>query len=146
MPFGVSSGVSQANRQAFPHRILAFEAAANTEENMTISERTVGAVRVLDLDGQLKIGDASAQLLSDKVRSLLQQGEKRLLVNLQGVSYMDSAGLGELVQAFATTARQGGSLKLLNTTARLHDLLTITKLATVFELHDNESAAVASFT
>jgi anti-sigma B factor antagonist len=113
---------------------------------MTISERTVGAVRVLDLDGQLKLGDSSAQLLSDKVRSLLQQGEKRILVNLQGVSYMDSAGLGELVQAFATTSRQGGSLKLVNATARLKDLLVITKLATVFELHDNEAAAVGSFT
>ena len=112
---------------------------------MTISERSVGAVRVLDLDGPLKLGDKSAQLLADKVRSLLQQGQKSILVNLAQVGYMDSAGLGELVQAYATTSRQGGNLKLLNTTARLKDLLTITKLATVFELHDNESSAVASF-
>lgn len=111
---------------------------------MTISERAVGAVSVLDLSGQLKQGDG-AQLLSDKVRSLLQQGQKSILVNLKDVSYMDSAGLGELVQAFATTSRQGGRLKLVNTTSRLQDLLAITKLATVFELHDNESSAVASF-
>jgi len=112
---------------------------------MTISERVVGAVRILDLNGQLRIGDAGAQLLSDKVRSLLQQGEKNILVNLHGVSYMDSAGLGELVQAFATASRQGGRLKLVNATTRLHDLLTITKLATVFELYDNETSAVSSF-
>mgnify|MGYP001485717722 CR=1 FL=1 len=113
---------------------------------MNISERTVGAVQVLDLNGQLKLGTASAQLLADKVRSLLQQGQRSILVNLKDVTYMDSAGLGELVQAYATTSRQGGVLKLLHTTSRLHDLLTITKLATVFELHDDESAAVASFT
>ena len=113
---------------------------------MHISERTVGAVRVLDLSGQLTLGAAGSELLADKVRSVLQQGEKRLLVNLKDVSYMDSAGLGELVQAYATTTRQGGTLKLVNTTSKLRDLLTITKLATVFEMHDTEAAAIASFT
>lgn len=112
---------------------------------MTISERSVGTVTVLDLSGQLKQGDASAQRLSDKVRSLLQEGRKRIVVNLGGVSYMDSGGLGELVQSHATTSRQGGRLKLTNTTARLKDLLTITKLATVFELHESETEAVKSF-
>ncbi len=86
-----------------------------------------------------------AELLADKVRSLLQQGQKQLLINLAGVPYMDSTGLGAMVHAYATATRQGGSVKLLNSTKKLHDLLVITKLATVFESFDNEPAAVASF-
>jgi anti-sigma B factor antagonist len=112
---------------------------------MTINERTVGAVRVFDLGGQLTLGPGGSELLTDKVRSVLQQGEKRMLLNLRDVTYMDSAGLGALVQSFATVTRQGGRLKLVNTTARLQDLLTITKLATVFEMFDTEPAAIASF-
>ena len=90
---------------------------------------------------QINLSTAAA----DKVRSLLQQGEKRLVVDLGRVPYIDSSGLGELVRAHATAARQGGSLRLLNATRKLHDLLIITKLATVFELYDSEEAAVASF-
>ncbi len=112
---------------------------------MTITERTAGNIRILDVIGSITIGPAGTELLADKVRSLLQQGQRQLIVNLAGVAYMDSAGLGELVHAYATTTRQGGSLKLVNATVRLRDLLTITKLATVFDLYDSENAAIASF-
>jgi anti-sigma B factor antagonist len=111
---------------------------------MTVSERAVGGVTFLDVEGQLTLGDG-AERLRDKVRSLLQEGRRQFVVNLAGVPYMDSAGLGELVQAFATTRKQGGMLKLMNTTHRLHDLLVITKLVTVFDCYDNEAAALASF-
>ena len=111
---------------------------------MTISERSVGGVTILDIDGQLTIGAASGHL-RDKVRSVLQQGQKRLVLNLAGVHYVDSGGLGEMVQAYATTKTQGGALKLVNTTKRLHDLLVITKLSTVFDTFDTEAAAIASF-
>jgi anti-sigma B factor antagonist len=112
---------------------------------MTISERTESGVAILDIEGPITVGPESADLLSDKIRSLLQQGQKLLLVNLAAVPYMDSTGLGMLVHAFATATRQGGSLKLLNSTKKLHDLLVITKLATVFDSFDNEAAALASF-
>jgi anti-sigma B factor antagonist len=111
---------------------------------MTVSERTVGGITVLDLNGQLVLG-ASAEGLRDKVRSLLQQGQRQFIVNLAGVPYMDSSGLGELVQSYATVTRQGGALKLLHLTSRLRDLLVITKLATVFDCYDSEDAALASF-
>jgi anti-sigma B factor antagonist len=112
---------------------------------MAMAERTVGDVTVVDVTGSITIGAGGAEQLADKVRSLLQQGQKKILVNLAGVAYMDSAGLGELVQAYSTTMRNGGALKLLNATSKLKDLLTITKLATVFELFDSEAEAVASF-
>jgi anti-sigma B factor antagonist len=111
---------------------------------MTVSERTVGAVTVLDIKDTLTFGEG-ANRLRDKVRSLLQQGQKFLLLNLSGLSYVDSAGLGELVTAFTTVTRQGGVLKLVGVTKRLTDLLVITKLITVFESFDSEAAAIASF-
>jgi anti-sigma B factor antagonist len=111
---------------------------------MTVSERSVGGVTILDVSGNITLNDGAEQV-RDKVRSVLQQGQKHLLVNLAGVSYMDSAGLGELVQAYSTAAKQGGKLKLVNPTKRLHDLLVITKLATVFDSFDDEAKAVASF-
>jgi anti-sigma B factor antagonist len=112
---------------------------------MTISERSSGSVCILDMDGPITLGPDGAELLTDKVRSLLQQGQKQLLINLAGVPYMDSTGLGAIVHAYATATRQGGSVKLLNSTKKLHDLLVITKLATVFESFDDEPAALASF-
>ena len=112
---------------------------------MKIAERTLGAVTVIDVDGPITLGDGDTDRLGDKVRSLLQQGRKQLIANLTNVSYMDSAGLGELVQAYTTVSRQGGSLKLVGVTKRLNDLLVITKLATVFDSYDSEAAAVASF-
>jgi len=111
---------------------------------MTVSERAVGAITLLDLDGQLILG-ASAEGLRDKVRSLLQQGRLQVIVNLAAVPYMDSGGLGELVQAYATVTKQGGALKLLHLTSRLRDLLVITKLATVFDCYEAEDVALASF-
>jgi anti-sigma B factor antagonist len=120
-------------------------APAVKEDLVTVSERSSGSVIVLDVKGALTLTDG-ADVLRDKVRSLLQQGHKHVLVNLGNVPYMDSAGLGELVQSYATTTRQGGQLKLLNTTKRIHDLLVITKLSTVFDLFDDEAAAVSSFT
>ena len=80
------------------------------------------------------------------MQSLLQQGHKQVLVDLSGVAYVDSAGLGELVQAYATTKSRGGALKLMNVTKRLRDLLVVTKLLTVFETFDDEASALASFT
>jgi anti-sigma B factor antagonist len=111
---------------------------------MTVSERIVDGVSILDVSGSVTLSDGAEQL-RDKVRSLIQDGKKQVLVNLDKVSYMDSAGLGELVQAYSNVTKQGGKLKLVNPTKRLTDLLVITKLATVFDSFDNEADAVASF-
>ena len=111
---------------------------------MTVSERGVGNVTILDVSGNVTLNDGAEQM-RDKVRSVLQQGQKYLLMNLSKVSYMDSAGLGELVQAYSTVAKQGGRLKLVSPTKRLRDLLVITKLATVFDSFDDEPTAIASF-
>jgi anti-sigma B factor antagonist len=111
---------------------------------MTISERTASGVCILDVVGPITVGPGSEQL-ADKVRSLLQQGQKQVLINLAGVPYMDSTGLGAMVHAYATATRQGGAVKLLNSTKKLQDLLVITKLSTVFESFDSEAAALASF-
>ena len=111
---------------------------------MQIEERTVGEVVVLDLKGLITLGEGD-QLLKDKVNSLVNQGRKRIILNLAGVPYIDSAGLGEIVGSYTTVSRQGGSLKLLGLTKRITDLLSITKLLTVFETYDNEADAVRSF-
>lgn len=111
---------------------------------MSVSERTSGSVTILDCSGTITMGE-SAAALSEKIRGTLQQGKKHILVNLAGVSYIDSAGLGELVSAYTTTTRQGASLKLTNVTKRIQDLLVITKLSTVFDLYDDEAVALASF-
>src|SRR5438132_8768740 len=111
---------------------------------MQIEERVAGDVKVLDLKGKITLGEGD-ELLKDKINSLVNQGFKKILLNLEGVPYMDSAGLGEVVRTYTTVSRQGGSLKLLNVTKRISDLLSITKLLTVFETFDNESDAVRSF-
>ena len=111
---------------------------------MQIDERTVGDVLILDVKGRITLGEGD-ELLKDKVNSLLSQGSKKLVLNLAEVPYIDSAGLGEIVRTFTTVSRQGGSLKLLNLTKRITDLLSITKLLTVFETYDSESEAVQSF-
>ena len=112
---------------------------------MQISERTIGDVVIVDVSGKVTLGDGGDVMLRDKMRSLIQQGQKKVLLNLGDVSYVDSAGLGEIVQSYATVTKNGGKLKLLNVTKRIKDLLSITKLLTVFECHDNEAEALKSF-
>ena len=111
---------------------------------MQIEQRTVGDVVVLDLKGRITLGEGD-ELLRDKVNSLLNQGQKKIVLNLADVPYVDSAGLGEIVRTYTTVSRQGGSLKLLNLTKRITDLLSITKLLTVFETFESETDAVQSF-
>jgi anti-sigma B factor antagonist len=111
---------------------------------MDIAERTVSEVTVLDLKGKMTLGEGD-ELLKDKINSLLASGKKKLVLNLEGVPYIDSAGLGEIVRTYTTVSRQGGSLKLLNLTKRIEDLLSITKLLTVFETFDTEAEAIRSF-
>jgi anti-sigma B factor antagonist len=111
---------------------------------MHIEERAVGDVMVLDLKGRVTLGE-SDELLKDKVNSLINQGQKKLVLNLADVPYIDSAGLGEIVRTYTTVSRQGGSLKLLSLTKRITDLLSITKLLTVFETFESEQDAVKSF-
>jgi anti-sigma B factor antagonist len=111
---------------------------------MHIEERPAGDVIVLDLKGKMTLGEGD-ELLKDKINSLVQQGRRKVVLNLEGVPYIDSAGLGEIVRTYTTISRQGGSMKLLNLTKRITDLLSITKLLTVFETYDNEADAVRSF-
>jgi len=111
---------------------------------MTIEERTVGTVTILDLQGKLVLGDGDSQL-KDKVHSLVNQVRKQVILNLGDVPYIDSAGIGEIVRTHTTMSRGGGSLKLLNVTKRIHDLLVITKLVTIFETFDSEAEALRSF-
>src|SRR5947208_15148270 len=111
---------------------------------MQITERLVGDVMVLDLKGKITLGEGD-ELLKDKVNSVVSQGYRKIVLNLAAVPYLDSAGLGQVVRAYTTVSRQGGSLKLLNLTKRITDLLSITKLLTVFETFDSESDAVRSF-
>ena len=111
---------------------------------MNISERKIGDVVVVDVSGKITLGDGDT-ILRDKLRSLVQQGQLKLLLNLADVTYIDSAGLGAIVQCYTTVTNQGGALKLVNATKRIHDLLAITKLLTVFDTFDNEAEAVTSF-
>ena len=112
---------------------------------MHVTERSVGDVTIVDVSGKVTLGDGGDVVLKDKMASLVQQGTKKVLLNLADVSYVDSAGLGAIVQSYATLNKNGGSLKLLNTTKRIRDLLSITKLLTVFECHDNEVDGLKSF-
>ena len=112
---------------------------------MHISERTVDDVVIVDVSGKVTLGDGGDVVLKDKMQSLVQQGRKKVLLNLADVSYVDSAGLGEIVQSYATVMKNGGALKLLNVTKRIKDLLSITKLLTVFECFDSETEGISSF-
>jgi anti-sigma B factor antagonist len=111
---------------------------------MVIEERIIGDVTILDLKGKMTLGEGD-ELLKDKINSLIHQGQKKLLLNLEGVPYIDSAGLGEIVRTYTTVSRQGGHLKLVNLTKRITDLLSITKLLTVFETFETEPEALKSF-
>lgn len=112
---------------------------------MQIAERSAGNVMVLDLSGQITFTQGDQQF-KDKINSLVHEGHKNILVNLASVTHVDSAGLGELVAAYTTVKKAGGSMKLLNLTKRLHDLLTITKLVTIFDTYDSEQDALKQFT
>jgi anti-sigma B factor antagonist len=112
---------------------------------MQLTERIAGNVAIITIDGDITLNTGGDVILKDKVQSLIQQGYRNLLIDLSKVSYVDSAGLGQLVQAYATTRNKGGALKLVHVTKRLQDLLVVTKLLTVFDSFDNESAALASF-
>jgi len=111
---------------------------------MQIEERIVGEVTILDLKGKMTLGEGD-ELLKDKINSLMNQGRGKILMNLEGVPYIDSAGLGEIVRTYTTVSRQGGTMKLVNLTKRITDLLAITKLLTVFETYDSESEALKSY-
>jgi anti-sigma B factor antagonist len=109
-----------------------------------MTTRQVGDVTVVDAEGRITLGDG-ATTFRDTVRDLANAGNKKLLLNLAEVSYIDSSGIGEMVSGFTTIANQGGQVKLLNLTKRVKDLLQITKLYTVFEVFDDEATAVRSF-
>jgi anti-sigma B factor antagonist len=111
---------------------------------MKIKTRQVDGIAIMDCSGRITLGEGSVQL-RDAVRDLLAKGSKQILLNLGDVTYIDSSGIGELVSAFTTVRNQGGDLKLLNLTKKVHDLLQITKLYTVFDVKDDEASAVASF-
>lgn len=111
---------------------------------MEIEERTAGDVTILDLKGKITLGEGD-ELLKDKINALILAERHRVVLNLEAVPYMDSAGLGELVRTYTTVSRQGGQLKLLKLTKRIRDLLSITKLLAVFETFDSEQEAISSF-
>ncbi|MCY4660400.1 MAG: STAS domain-containing protein [Acidobacteria bacterium] len=111
---------------------------------MKIEERPTGDVMILDLKGKLTIGDGD-ELLKDKINSLVQQGYTKLILNLADVPYIDSGGLGQVVRTFTTVKQHNGSLKLMNVTKRIEDLLAITKLLTVFDVFETEQDALQSF-
>lgn len=111
---------------------------------LNITERQAGDVTVLDMSGKVTIGEGSVAL-RNAIRSLLQEGKKKVLLNLAGVGYVDSSGIGELVSSFTTVGNAGGELKLLNLTEKLQDLLAITKLLTVFDVYNNEGEALQSY-
>jgi anti-sigma B factor antagonist len=111
---------------------------------MKSNSRRVDGVTIMDLSGRITLGEGSV-VLRDQIREVLGKGEKKILLNLGDVTYIDSSGIGELVSAFTTVRNQGGELKLLNLTKKVHDLLQITKLYTVFDVKDDEASAVKAF-
>ena len=112
--------------------------------SVKLTTRQVGDVTVIDAVGRITLGEGSSAL-REKIKELAGRGHKKILLNLGEVSYIDSSGIGELVSGFTTVTNQSGSLKLLNLNKRVKDLLQITKLYTVFEVHDDEAAAVRSY-
>jgi len=112
--------------------------------SMKVGSRQVDGVTIVDCSGRITLGEGSV-VLRDTVRDLLAKGNKKIVLNLQDVNYIDSSGIGELVSAFTTVKGRGGDMKLLNLTKKVHDLLQITKLFTVFEVFTEESKAIQSF-
>jgi anti-sigma B factor antagonist len=111
---------------------------------MKANNRPVGGVTVVDMSGRITLGEGSV-VLREAVKDLLAKGQKKILLNLGDVTYIDSSGIGELVSAYTSVRNQGGELKLLNLTKKVHDLLQITKLYTVFDIKDDEAVAIQSF-
>jgi anti-sigma B factor antagonist len=111
---------------------------------MKATIRQVDSVTVVDISGRITLGEGCAQL-RELIRDQLTKAHKRVLINLADVTYIDSSGIGELVSAYTTVSNQGGQLKLLNLTKKVHDLLQITKLYTVFDIHEDEAKAIGSF-
>jgi len=112
--------------------------------SVKLNTRQVGDVSVVDVAGRITLGEGSSAL-RDTLREMVTKNQKKILLNLGDVSYIDSSGIGELVSGFTTVANSGGTLKLLNLTKRVKDLLQITKLYTVFDVHEDETSAVRSF-
>lgn len=112
--------------------------------DITITERQAGDVTVLDLEGKVTIGEGSVELRTT-IRRLLGEGKNKILLNLAGVGYIDSSGIGELVSSFTTVNRDGGSLKLLNLQQKVQSLMAITKLLTVFDVYEDEGDALGSY-
>ena len=112
--------------------------------SMKATVRQIDSVTVVDLSGRITLGEGCAQL-RELIRNEVTKGNKNVLLNLADVTYIDSSGIGELVSAYTAVSNQGGQLKLLNLTKKVHDLLQITKLYTVFDVHDDEAKAVSSF-
>ena len=112
--------------------------------SMKVTTRQVDGIMVLDLSGRITLGEGSVTL-RDAVHDALAKGSKKILLNLENISYIDSSGIGEMVSAFTSVKNAGGELKLLNLTKKVHDLLQITKLYTVFDIWDNEASAVSAF-
>jgi anti-sigma B factor antagonist len=113
--------------------------------SVKLNTRQVGDVSVVDVAGRITLGEGSS-VLRDALREMVGKGQKKILLNLGEVSYIDSSGIGELVSGFTTVTNNGGQLKLLNLTKRVKDLLQITKLYTVFDVHEAETTAIRSFT
>src|SRR6476619_1418728 len=111
---------------------------------LDVKERQAGDVTILDMSGAVRIGQGSVAL-RDSVRQLSEAGKKKILLNLGGVNYIDSSGIGELIANYTTVSRQGGQLKLLNLTDKIQNLLVITKLLTVFDVYEDEATALKSF-
>src|SRR6476661_7991703 len=109
---------------------------------LTAKTRRVGSVAIVDLNGRITLGESTG-ILRDELRSLLSQGSKHIVLNMAGVTYVDSAGLGELVGAYTTATNQGGAVKLLNLQTKMKDLLQVTKLHTIFPAFEDEKAAIA---
>jgi anti-sigma B factor antagonist len=112
--------------------------------DLKMSAREVKGIMIIDLSGRLTMGEA-CKAIRDEVHDDLNQGARKILLNLAEVSYIDSAGLGELTGAFMSVKNRGGELKLMSLTKRVHDLMQITKLYTVFDVYDDEKTAIASF-
>lgn len=111
---------------------------------MKIEMRTIGDIRVLDCSGKITLGEGT-MTVRNTVLDILKSGDRKIILNLADVNYIDSSGIGELVSTYTTVTSNNGQLKLLNLTKKINELLQMTKLLTVFQVYDNESAALASF-